>query len=247
MKKIILTLSIFLLVSKCFCQESGIVTYTVTHNWVNKMATCEYISKADRERSAYVWGSSSEYSVNAELKFNATEYCYERKKYEDDESSYQWRSEEYIIYRNREKGEIYDLMTLLNKQYVIQDSLVCQNWKIKNDMKEIAGHICMNASFYDTVKGKEIIAWFALDLPIPIGPDRYCGLPGMILEINEANGAVVYTAVSVLLSDEKVEIAKPAHKKRTKIITQEEYNKIIINYINECKKLQRPYFWTIGF
>ena len=246
-KSTFLTLSIFLLVGKSFCQENGVVTYTVTHNWVNKMATCEYISKADRERSAYVWGSSSEYSVNAELQFNAAESRYERKQYEDDESSYRWRSEDYIIYRNREKGETYDLMTLLEKQYVIQDSLDCQSWKIKNDMKEIAGHICMNASFYDTVKGKEVIAWFALDLPIPIGPDRYCGLPGMILEINEANGAVVYTAVSVLLSGEKVEIAKPSHKKKTKIITQEEYSKIVIKYIAECKKMQRPYFWGIAF
>jgi len=245
-KSIFLTLSLFV-ATLCFSQENGVVTYTVTHDWINKMASCEYISKADRERSAYVWGNERTYTVNAELKFNASEYRYERKKYEDNASSYRWRSEEYIIYRNREKGEIYDLMTLLNKQYVIQDSLVCQNWKIKNDMKEIAGHICMNASFYDTVRGKEVIAWFALDLPISIGPDRYCGLPGMILEINEANGAVVYTAVSVLLSDEKVEIAKPAHKKRTKIITQEEYNKIVINYINECKKLQRPYFWSIAF
>ena len=247
MQKIVfLSLSLFLLRNFCFSQENGVIVYRVTQNWTKKMATCEYISKADRERSAYVWGDGREYAEIAELKFNANEYRFESKGREE-VSTYQWRKEDYIIYRDRSKGETFDIITLLNKEYVIQDSLTCQQWKIKNDMKEVAGRICMNASFYDTIKGKEVIAWFALDLPIPLGPDKYCGLPGMILEINEANGAVVYTATSILLSDEKVEIEKPTVKKKRKAIDNKEYNKIVTDHINECKKLQRPYFWNIGF
>jgi len=243
-KTVFLSLSI-LAANFCFAQENGIVTYTVTHDWTKKMATCEHISKAERERAAYVWGGR-EYVETAELKFNENEYRFELKE-DEGASTYRWRKEDYIIYRDREKAETFDVMTLLNKEYVIQDTLVCQQWKIKNDMKEIAGRICMNASFYDSVKGKEVIAWFALDLPIPIGPDRYCGLPGMILEINEANGAVVYTATTILLSDEKVAIVKPTVKKKVKNISNNEYIKIVTDYINECKKLQRPYFWNIGF
>jgi len=229
----------------CFAQENGVVTYKVTHDWTKKMATCEYISQAERERAAYVWGDREQF-ITAELKFNANECRFESKD-DDNDKSYRWRKEDYIIYRDREKAETFDVMTLLNKEYVIQDSLVCQQWKIKNDMKEIAGRICMNASFYDSVKGKEVIAWFALDLPIPIGPDRYCGLPGMILEVNEAKGAVVYTATTILLSDEKVEVTKPTVKKKVKNISNNEYIKIVTDYINECKKLQRLYFWNIGF
>jgi len=244
-KTFFLALSI-LAANFCFAQENGVVTYTITHNWTKKMATCEYISKADKERFAYVWGANSEYEETAELKFNADAYRFDIKD-DDEESTYCWRKEDDVFYRDRNKNESFDVIFLLNKEYVIQDTVVCQQWKIKNDMKEIAGRICMNASFYDTIKGKEIIAWFALDLPVPIGPDRYCGLPGMILEINEANGAVIYTATSVLLSEEKIEIKKPTVKKKIKIITNEDYNKIIIDYINECKKLQRPYFWGIGF
>jgi len=246
MRKIIVLASSLFLATNGFSQQNGVVTYTVTHNWVKKMATCEYISKADRERSAYVWGDDREYVQNAELKFNAEAYRFEYKE-EEGETGYSWRKESYIIYRDRSQGGTFDVMTLLEKPYAVEDTLQCQNWKIKNDMKEIAGHICMNASFYDTVKGKEIIAWFALDLPIPVGPDKYCGLPGMILEVNEANGAVVYTAVSVLLSEEKVAVEKPVVKKRTKIINYADFNKLIINYINECKKMQRPYFWGISF
>ena len=247
MRKITFLALTFLFVAKfCFAQENGVVTYTITHNWVKKMATCEYISQAERERSAYVWGGNNEYEYQAELQFNASEYRFELKESEE-AANYRWRKEAYIIYRDFAKGEIFDITTLLSKEYITEDTLICQNWKIKSDMKEVAGHICMNATFYDTVKGKEVVAWFALDLPVSIGPDRYCGLPGMILEINEGNGAVVYTATTVLLSSEKVEITKPTAKKNTKRLTCEAYNKIIIDYINECIKMQRPYFWNIAF
>jgi GLPGLI family protein len=243
MKKIVfLLLSVFFVMECCFAQENGVVTYSISHNWVKKFASCDYIPKADRERYLYTWGGAKEYVEIAELKFNTKEYRYEIKGNEST-STYKWREEDYIIYRDREKGETFDVMTLLNKELVVQDSITCQSWKIKNDMKEVAGHICMNASFYDTIKEKEVIAWFALDLPVSIGPNRYCGLPGMILEINEANGAVVYTATSVLLSNETVEIKKPVVKKKIKTITYGEYNKKVIDYINECKKMQRPYFW----
>jgi len=237
-----LTVFILFIVGLCYGQESGVVTYSISNNWVKKFASCEYIPKADRERQLYTWGGQKEYVENAELKFNATGNRYEITGNQST-STYKRREEAYIIYRDREKNETFDVMTLLEKECVVKDSIPCQNWKIKNDMREIAGHICMNASFYDTIKGKEVIAWFALDLPVSIGPDKYCGLPGMILEINEANGALVYTATSVLLSNEEIEIPKPVVKKKINTINYGEYDKKLMEYIAECKKLQRPYFW----
>jgi GLPGLI family protein len=244
MKKITFLITILLIVNFCFSQENGVVSYTITSNWLKRYASCEYISKAERERMSYVWsGDDNEWEEKWELKFNASAYLYVRKANEDS----RWRQDDYIIYRDREKNETFDLLSLLNKKYVKQDSIACQSWRIKNDMREIAGRICMNATCYDSIKGKEITAWFALDLPIPIGPDIYCGLPGMILEVNEANGAKVYTATNILLPEEKIEIEKPAIKKNRKSITFQEYNAILNKYINECKKMERPYFWGIPF
>jgi GLPGLI family protein len=243
-KTILLALALFL-ISHCFAQQSGIVTYNVTHNWIKKIESSKTMSKAERERYSYVWSGNNEWVETAELKFNPNAYRFE---YKENEEHARWRKgNDYIIYRDRENNETFDVQTLLGKQYVVQDSMQCQHWKIKNDMKEIAGRICMNASYYDPIREKEVIAWFALDLPVPIGPDKYCGLPGMILEINEANGAVIYTATSVLLLDEEMEIAKPAIKKKRKNITQSEFDKKVLDYVNQCKKTQRPYFWGLSF
>ena len=238
-----LLLIVFLNSIFCFGQENGVVTYTMTSDWVKMYASCDYLPKAERDRNAYTWGGDSDWERKAELKFNATESRFEGKQ----DGVERWRMEDYIIYRDREKNETFDVMTVLSKDYVIRDSIVCQNWKIKNDLKEVAGRICMNASAYDSIKGKEIIAWFALDLPIPIGPDRYCGLPGIILEVTEGNGAVVYTATSILFSDETMNIEKPAVKKKRKAIGVQEYNAIVSKYLEECKKMQRPYFWGMRF
>jgi len=249
MKKIVLSfVSTCLMMFFCFSQDNGIVSYTVTYDWIKRYAACEYIPKAERERLAYVWGNDNdnEWVVKAELKFNTQALRYDVKEDEDDTGW--WRKgDDYIIFRDREKGETFDVQTLLNTKYVVQDSIVCQNWRIKNDMKEIAGRICMNAVSYDSIKGKEIVAWFALDLPVSIGPDKYCGLPGLILEVNEANGAVVYTATTILLSDDKIEVEKPTVKKQRKTITYQEYNNKVIKYMNECKTMQRPYFYGIRF
>ena len=248
MRKItFLVLALFLIAKFCFAQENGVVTYTITHDWIKKHAACKYISKTETEHLNYVWGGDNEYVRKAELKFNADFSRFEAKE-NDENTGYSWRkAEDYIIYRDRGSNETFDFMTLLNKQYAIKDSIVSQKWKIKNDIKEVAGRICMNASYYDTLKEKEVMVWFALDLPIPLGPDIYCGLPGMILEVNEGNGAVVYTATTILLSDEKVEIEKPLAKKQRKVITTQEYNNIISKHIAECKKMQRTYFGAIPF
>ncbi|WP_297971802.1 GLPGLI family protein [uncultured Capnocytophaga sp.] len=62
-------------------------------------------------------------------------------------------------------------------------------WQITDEEKEIAGYKVRKAttdSYGD--KGFEFykrkaIAWFTTDIPIPTGPERYYGLPGLIVEL----------------------------------------------------------------
>jgi len=64
------------------------------------------------------------------------------------------------------------------------------NWKITDEEKEINGYKVRKAitdSYYlldDPLDdyGKAI-AWFTTDIPIPVGPERYYGLPGLIVEL----------------------------------------------------------------
>jgi GLPGLI family protein len=223
----------------------GKVKYNVTHNWVKKITAVDYLSQAEKDEYNYVWGNRAEYTLKAVMYFTNKVSRFEDFKDEnsDEYGGYTWRSDEYFIFRNIEQNTSYDYIRFLDKLYVIEDSIRNQNWKILNDMREIAGHICMNASWNDTVKGNKVIAWYALDLPVPFGPERYGGLPGMILEIDVNNGAMIITAQEIQMADGDSVIEKPVHKKKVKKINEATYIEMLVNHIEQCKKDEFPYFW----
>lgn len=229
-------------------QTTQKVNYKVTHNWVKKISAVDYISEATRSKYEYVWGNRAEYSSNSVLYFNEKSSLFEDSIDQSEWASkgYSYREDEYQIYRDIENKRTYDLMRTLNKLFVIDDSTYNENWKVLNNIREIAGHICMSAQYNDELTGNKVIAWFALDLPYPIGPERYGGLPGIILEININDGAKVISAESIEELT-KYTIEKPTHKKRVKKITEEEYQALIREHVEEKKKAEEPYFRGIRY
>ncbi|MDO5104947.1 GLPGLI family protein [Capnocytophaga sp.] len=77
-------------------------------------------------------------------------------------------------------------------------------WEIHDDTKEILGYKVQKATTdsFDTekddffYKGKAI-AWFTSEIPIPSGPTRYYGLPGLILEVQFEKSNNVWTAKNI--------------------------------------------------
>lgn len=64
------------------------------------------------------------------------------------------------------------------------------NWKITDETKTIKGFFVKKAVAESIEVPKDdpayygkVYAWFTEEIPIPAGPDRYVGLPGLILEI----------------------------------------------------------------
>lgn len=59
-------------------------------------------------------------------------------------------------------------------------------WDIKkNETKKIGSFLCNKA--VAKFRGREYTAWFCPDIPIPYGPWKLCGLPGLILEAYDTN------------------------------------------------------------
>jgi GLPGLI family protein len=248
MKKLIsISLLAIMISNLCLAQtKSGKINYRVSHNWVKKIVAVNYMSKSTREKYEYMWGQADEYNYKSTLEFNAKAYSYQEQ---DDNIHPGWssRTVEYIIYRDREIYKSYDVIRMLNDLYVVEDTIVSQKWKILNDMKEVAGRICMNAYWYDSIKMNEVVAWFALDWNEKLGPEDFLGLPGAILEIDINNGAKRITAESIEFYDDEQSIEKPEHKRKHKNVSYNEYRKIIADYVNECKEEERPYFWGMRY
>ena len=232
----------------CAQEMEGSIRYLVTHNWTKKMAAVDYISKQQRERIAYMWGNRSEWKVYTVLYFSATQSRYEdsEERAEPDDEGYSWRKDVYNIKRDFESNTIQDAIQLLGKTYVIEDTLIAPEWKILNDIKEVAGHVCMKAFLEDTLKQQKITAWFALDMPLSAGPERLCGLPGLILEVDVNDGAMLISADKIDLRKLDKELNMPK-KLKGKRIKEAEYYALLKKHIEDRRKAEEPAFWGMRY
>jgi GLPGLI family protein len=228
--------------------SEGMVQYLVTHNWVKKMTALTFLTKQQKDKQAYIWGNRSEQKMYGNLYFTATASKYEdsEEKAERDVETWNRRKETFFIKRDFDKGTIQEAYEMNGKTYIVEDSLYNMDWKIQNDLKEVAGHICMKAFTADTIKQLKITAWFAQDIPLSTGPERFYGLPGLILEVDINDGAMVMTANRIDYKKLSTEL-DPPKKLKGKKIKQAEYTALVKKEIDEWTKAELPWFWNLRY
>ena len=69
---------------------------------------------------------------------------------------------------------------LHRKQIYVKEVGSKINWKVENDSKKIGMFTCKKATA--KFRGRDYTAWFTYEIPLPFGPWKLNGLPGMILE-----------------------------------------------------------------
>lgn len=103
----------------------------------------------------------------------------------------------------RDVHKAYSLRTLtiaqryVGRTYLIEDSLRLPNWKLEDDEAQWLGVPCKKATCGDTAT-----AWYAMDIPIPDGPDAYWGLPGLILRLDD--GHELYECIAIERTPEEM-------------------------------------------
>ncbi|MDO6490130.1 MULTISPECIES: GLPGLI family protein [unclassified Cellulophaga] len=126
-------------------------------------------------------------------------------------------------------GDFYinkqDSTAILNKTLLDANFRVLlkqKKWKIHKENKLIGKHLCYKATTIDTVNNSKgthqfkVNVWFTTQLPPYFGPSAYCGLPGLILEVENGKMKLTATEVSIV---KPFKIRKP---KSGKLITEDE-------------------------
>lgn len=87
--------------------------------------------------------------------------------------------------------------TVFEETYLVKDSTRKINWKITNEMRNIAGYDCRraNALIMDSIY---VVAFYSDEIPVSGGPETFSGLPGMILGLALPYEHVSWFATSVL-------------------------------------------------
>ncbi len=165
------------------------------------------------------------------------------------------------FYKNTKTKTLSKENEFSGKNFLIKGDLTTYEWKMEQETKMIGDHLCFKATTVverpvqsrgfrfgrrnnneEEEKEKEnegrtvelvvVTAWYAMDIPVAHGPGNYWGLPGLILEIDAGNTKVLCTKI-VLNPKEKEEIEAP---KKGKVVSQEEYDKIIKEKIEEMRE-----------
>ena len=92
-----------------------------------------------------------------------------------------------------------------NQHYQIKDQLFDWNWEIKEEFKMVSGYKCRKA--ISRIMGYHFEAWYAEEIPVNAGPEKFDGLPGLILYVKSGNNE--YIADYVKFIDSPIEIKKP--------------------------------------
>ncbi|MFD2892193.1 GLPGLI family protein [Flavobacterium chuncheonense] len=118
------------------------------------------------------------------------------------------------FYINRTKDTLveqlqYSFATLLKKR-----KASFANWNLTNETKTIEGYTCYKATYTYIQKwnGREfewpVVAWYCPEIPIPLGPIRYSGLPGLILELHEKETGYVVEKIDFHAKEIKIKEPK---------------------------------------
>ncbi len=94
------------------------------------------------------------------------------------------------------RGEKADLKYRLSMSafFVYSDSIPSLEWNFSSEETEsIMGYDCRKATV--DFAGRTYTAWFTPEIPLPFGPYKFGGLPGLILKIEDAERQFVWEAI----------------------------------------------------
>ncbi|NNF35210.1 MAG: GLPGLI family protein [Saprospiraceae bacterium] len=134
-------------------------------------------------------------------------------------------------YKNLDDNMSIEKKDLMGKYFIVEEEIESPKWKMLNEQKQILDYMCMKASM-ETEDGMTT-AWFTPQIPISNGPDKWGGLPGMILELEVHDGEITYTASSIEMKEE-VMVNKPKDGKK---VSPEEYEKIREKKMKEMEEM----------
>ncbi len=93
----------------------------------------------------------------------------------------------------REKADLKYRLSL-SSFFVYSDSVPSMEWNFSDENTDsIMGYDCRKATV--EFAGRIYTAWFTPEIPLPFGPYKFGGLPGLILKVEDAEQQFVWEAV----------------------------------------------------
>jgi len=246
MKNFLCTPLFFMVGITLLAQSSkGHITYNRKTDYISIMSKLPHISQEDVDRMSLTWGNYERKGDDYELYFDNQKSLYVRAERES-EGGYSWKPSKLILMRDYKNNTQEDLIETLGKVYHLEENLPRTRWKILNEIKEVAGYVCMKAETRIENRDQTVHAWFTDAIPFSGGPEGYGGLPGTILEIDINDSDAIITAIKVDLEAADLKIPYPK-KIKGKEIAKADYDKLVNKYIEETIAGKKNPYWRVRY
>lgn len=138
------------------------------------------------------------------------------------------------------------------KAFFVSDSLYPMVWEILPEEKQIDSLVCVKARCQ--FRGREYIAWFVPEIPLPYGPWKMGGLPGLIVDLQDVDENLVIQLQSIQFKSSafelpnKVKYTMDKHIEELKKITQRLQQSASVDQSGNCLSCKGSskasfYFW----
>ena len=124
-------------------------------------------------------------------------------------------------------GDRLEQTELLGRSFLIRDEAPRLMWRLTGETAEFLGYPCQKA--LATRDSVTVEAWFTLQIPAPVGPEAYGGLPGLILVLTD--GPRSFVAREVRLGPLPDAALEPPTRGRA--VTRQEYARIVREKMEE--------------
>ncbi|MBE6343093.1 MAG: GLPGLI family protein [Lentimicrobiaceae bacterium] len=129
----------------------------------------------------------------------------------------------YNIFKDFEKRKITtDDHIFQRGSFTYEEPFDSFNWQITSKIDTIHNYVCQKAIC--DFGGRTWEAWFTMEIPISDGPYKFCGLPGLILNVTDTQNHYSFNFLSIEKPAEPMMVYRVA-KDRTKT-TKEEFLKL---------------------
>ncbi|NGP89590.1 GLPGLI family protein [Fodinibius halophilus] len=123
-------------------------------------------------------------------------------------------------------------MRHINKVLYLQEKKPTISWNISDSTKKIGNYTVQKATA--SFRGRSYTAWFTPEIPVPFGPWKLNGLPGLILEAYDQSGNIYFSATTITFTD--VGPIDPIQRNgKEQVVTLDQYKKIMQNFRKEMR------------
>ncbi|MUP44742.1 GLPGLI family protein [Gramella sp. BOM4] len=114
---------------------------------------------------------------------------------------------DFRIYKDREKGMLHHAEKIFQDKLFYTQPLSQISWNMEQESKELFGYLAQKAT--TSFAGREYIAWFTPEIPITDGPYKFSGLPGLILQLEDAAQDYIFSFTGLEKLEDPIRIQVP--------------------------------------